>query len=929
MADDNRRANVGDQKGETVPSRATPRSNTPRSNLSNSSSETLGPVSETQCPAIEVLNHLLAGETIADSLADHVAGCRHCQDALDKLSNDTPLNELRDRIDPSGVLATWLEPTTSGSELGTLAGFLIESQIAVGGMGVIYRGLDERLGRQVAIKVLRRFDHPQAADRFLREIRAVAKLQHDHVVPIYESGLARDGRPYLVMPLIEGETLAHRIRRAPLDPNEAAEIVRQIAVALEAAHSAGLIHRDIKPANIMLDAADGRAKLTDFGLVRVVDEVTLTMANVLAGTPEYMSPEQATGTEKIDSRSDIYSLGVSLYECLTGTVPYRGRPLEILDQHRNGVPVAPIRLNRSVSDSLNTICLKCLAREPERRYQSAKELSDDLHRFSSGLPILAKPATPWTRLALWTQRNRTVAASLGIVIATLTIGTIATTLLWLQSADNARQAQKLASDLSVNQQQLQSALALSESQRARAQQRFDDLRKLANELLFDIYPQVEYLENSLAAREAIITSALQYLDQLHSESSDDLELQAELATAYEKIGELMGAISNTNLGDKRSGLESYLKARELRQAIFESNPQDPSNIQSLANNFYIVARTYFAADMTPEATEAFDHSLELQREAILLNPDSEAALNKLATILIDSANIPSWDGQFDRANEIYNEARHILDQLIAGSPDNPEYKKTITRLLRAISRIHSETGDLDAGETALLEAIEIGNDLIAVFSDDFSVSRSVWISRYLLGELYVKNGIVDKAVDACRSAIEFPKTVLEREPANAFVAGDLANAYFNLARSHRLREDYDSAIREANNALEVMQRLATAHPDDREYQRNLAIYLSEIARSQIEQADYEPAIETTAEVIEILLPLAQSDSASVYTLFDLAFVHRLAARAHHHLGDPAKASTSINQAIHLLTKLRETGSQQVGDELLEALMAEKETYSTN
>jgi len=923
---------------ERIPStndsrRSRPDSNSPTSSSSSPNADLFADPqshastgSSAQCPTIEVLDHLLSGEVVDHSLTEHIARCRDCQRELDRLSDVTPLNELRRQFDSSHFVATWLEPTGEADALGTLAGFRIEQQIGAGGMGVVYCGRDERLGRQVAVKVLKRIDHPQAADRFLRETRAAAKLLHDHVVPVYASGLARDGRPYLVMPLIEGETLAQRLRREPLIPRDAASIVYQIAQALAAAHGAGLVHRDVKPANIMLDRADGRAKLTDFGLVRALDDATLTQADVLTGTPEYMSPEQAAGLAEIDARSDIYSLGVSLYECLTGTVPYRGRPLEILDQHRFGVPLPPFSLNRSVGDSLNTICLKCLAREPQWRYQTATELAEDLQRFLNGMPILAKPTPPWMRLLLWARRKPAVASSLVIVIATLLIGSIVSTMLWLQSASNARQAQNFAAELSNNQQQLQAALEVSESQRARAQRRFDDLRQLSNALLFEIYPQVEYLENSLAAREAIITSALQYLDDLFLESGDDIELQAELATAYEKIGELVGALSNTNLGDKQSGLQNYFKARQLRETVYDFDPLNPENIERLANNYYVVARTLWAGDQIPESTAAFDTSIQLQRKLIQIEPDSESAVNKLATILIDSANIPSWDGQFDRAKEIYLEAQQLLEELLDRSPENPEYKKTITRMLRAVSRVHSGTGDLNAGEAALLKAIDIGEELIEIYPDDFSVARSVWISRFLLGELYVKNKQIDKAVEACQAAIDFPKGVMEKEPTNAFVAIDLANAYFNLARSYRNQDNFQSALPQVKQAVEVMQGLVDAYPDDREYQRNLAIYFSEIAFNQIELSEYPFALSHAHQAVELLLPLSKSESAAVYGFYDLAFAYRLLAKAQFNLGDAGSARNSIDEAIRLLQLLRETGSQQVSEELVGELEAERAQY---
>lgn len=883
---------------------------------------------DSKCPDRDTLIQMISGTVpIEQSTSNHLECCSRCQQLLDQLSESGLLSEYRPWVCKRSQALPALEPPLRQSDLGSLGDLAIESVLGRGGMGIVFRGRDLRLQRDVAVKFIHPGSSLESEKRFTREARALAALQHESIVPIYRISRNSQGQDYIVLPLIQGLSLRERLRTGEISPRQTAEFLSQIAGALSTAHASGLVHRDVKPDNILLDETDQRAKITDFGLVRIAQEGSLTQANLLCGTPEYMSPEQAAADDRIDQRSDIYSLGVTMYECLTGTPPFRGRPMDVIDQHRLASPIPPRRLNRLIPEDLETICLKAICKEPDGRYQTMEAMRDDLQRFLDGKPILAKPTSSVQIFRLWCRRNPRLALALSSAIGSLILGTIVSSFFWLHSASTARRAQNLAGELAVNQGQLQVALATSESQRTQAEKRFRELRKLANDLVFEIYPQVEYLENSLAAREAIIASALQYLDQLYHESSNDLDLQAELATAYEKIGELLGVTSNSNLGDKKSGLERYLRARELRQAIYDADPKNPQSIQRLAHNHYIVGRTLWANDQIQEAEQAFQMATELQRQQMARQPDDEQALNKLAVILIDYAAIPSWDGQYVRANEFYQEAQSILDGLIQRRPDQPEYQKTQTRLLRAISKIQSGLGNVAASEASLFKSIEIGERLVTALPNDFSVERSVWLSRYMLGELYISNQVIDKVVPACQAAIEFPEGFLKREPTNAFVGGDLANSYFNLARGYRLNKDFRAAILQAQNALQVMQRLADAHPEDREYQRNLAVYLCEIARGYTELAEYQAAVEPISQAIAVLLPLAESDSGSIFNRYDLSLSRRIAARAYHHLGQSDKAQAEIEEAIKLVSQLREAGLPQATDELLAELQDERETYS--
>jgi ABC-type phosphate/phosphonate transport system substrate-binding protein/tRNA A-37 threonylcarbamoyl transferase component Bud32 len=326
-----------------------------------------------------------------------------------------------------------------------LVDYEIMERIGRGGMGVVYRARQHSLNRMVAVKMIRVGDlaSPAALARFRREAEAAAKLDHANIVPIYEVG-EHEANPFLVMRLVEGVSLAERLHHLALSgaldssPGAAvaktrapqvkiARLMATVARAVHYAHERGVLHRDLKPSNILLDQ-DGNPHLTDFGIAKFVDQETaLTQTAELLGTPSYMAPEQAAG--KLISRSaDIYSLGAILYELLTGRPPFAGqRPIEILRQVIEQEPTHPGLLNPSVDRDLAIICLKCLDKDPARRYRSALEFAEDLERWQRHEPVLARPAGPILRLRRWTVRNPALATLMaGLVIGmALTLGLLA------------------------------------------------------------------------------------------------------------------------------------------------------------------------------------------------------------------------------------------------------------------------------------------------------------------------------------------------------------------------------------------------------------------------------------------------------------------------------------------------------------------------
>lgn len=489
-----------------------------------------------------------------------------------------------------------LEAPEVGRRIGA---YQIVRELGRGGMGAVYLGerADREFVKQVAIKLLKRgTDTDEVLRRFRAEREILARLEHPGIARLLDGGTADDGLPYFVMEYVVGSPVTEFCTAQDLTLRDRLQLFQNICGVVHFAHQNLVVHRDLKPANILI-TPDGSSKLLDFGIAKLLSPgagaFDATLADHQRLTPAYASPEQVRG-EPITTASDVYSLGALLFELLAGRGPHQFSSefptatelLRVVAEQsapRGSSVAADPSVARQLRGDLDRVIAMALRKEPGRRYSGVAAFSEDVRRYLENLPVRARPATLRYRSHKFFQRNKTLTTAATAVLAALLVGSIATTVQAHRAEREARRA---------------------EAEARRAASHFQDVRHLASSLLFEFDDAIRTLPGATAARQVVVSRALEYLNKLSLHAADDAALQLELAQAYLKIGDVQGKPYNPNLGDPSGALQSYGRAAEIAAALVakEAGTNDTAARRELARACLSSASVLARENRLEEAT---------------------------------------------------------------------------------------------------------------------------------------------------------------------------------------------------------------------------------------------------------------------------------------------------------------------------------------
>ena len=805
-----------------------------------------------------------------------------------------------------------------------IGNYQISETIAQGGMGAVYKAVraDDQYRKQVAIKLIRGgMDSEFIVRRFKAERQILANLDHPNIARLLDGGTTDDGQPYLVIEYVVGQPIDAYCDSRKLSTLERLSLFRGICSAVQYAHQNLVIHRDLKPGNILVTAA-GVPKLLDFGIAKILDpqhtggtgETTATLARMM--TPEYASPEQLRGGP-FSTATDVYSLGVVLYRLLTGHGPYRtasrslpeiakavceeepekpstaidrveqttefdGRTTsltpEIVSSDRNE---RHDKLRSHLEGDLDNILLKALRKEPERRYASVEQFSEDIRRYLEGLPVLARKDTLTYRTSKFVKRHKAGVAATALVIVALIAGILVT----LREARIAREQAEIA-----------------RAERTKAERRFNDVRKLANSLIFEIHDSIQEMPAATATRKLLLERALQYLDSLAKEASGDCSLQRELATAYQRIGLLQGSSFASNLGDTEGALGSFRKAIANWDAVAKANPTDVVDQLNVAYGHRILS-AMFTNMGKPGAREQIDEAMAITDRLLKTDGANPKVRSERA---IEYEVLSGFQDDAGALDSLRKELA-IREDMLKTNPDYPNLRRSIAM---ATVKVGEELGRLGSREEAL-RFNTTGMELYQALSKDGKDARStreLAVTLNKRADILMMDGRPASALEVSRRSLAIVEPMATADPRDVLLPMDAAGARLSIGRALVSAGKY-------GDALSILDRVIQTYEKSWEHDRSLKDLPFILGTTRISKGDAlakagnsSVALDTYQKAIADLATLANDPNPPSIAL---AVGHSRAAAVLASLGKRQEASAGYRKALAILEPLTSEKSVEV------------------
>jgi serine/threonine-protein kinase len=755
--------------------------------------------------------------------------------------------------------------------------FEILGELGRGGMGVVFRARQVALNREVALKMILAGGFARAEDRsrFLSEAQSVAALQHPGVVQVYEMGTHED-LPYLALEYCSGGNLVTKLAGTPLPPAEAADLVEQLARTMQVVHAAGIVHRDLKPANVLLVAGQ-TPKVTDFGLVkRIEGGEQVTQSGAIVGTPSYMAPEQAKGSKEVGPPADIYALGAILYECLTGRPPFRApTPLDTVLQVISAEPVSVRRLNPVVPTDLETICHKCLQKDPGRRYESAAALADDLGRWRRGEPIAARPIGLAERGWRWCRRNWAIAASMAVVLVLVLTGFVGGSV-GLVVLDKARRT--------------------AEGERDKAQAARYRTREALDAMVSGV------TGDSLAAQQALtpeqrkfLESVLKYYEEFAAEPGEDREGRERLASAHGRL-----AAIRDRLGQKAEAEAVYRRAAALYEGLAHDFPTAPVYRRQLGEMWNGLGAPLHFLGKRAEAEAAYRAAVATFTRLAAEFPDVPDYKNQLAKSRCNVGYLLQTLQRSGESKLLYIQAVKAQEELVAQFPDVAEFRRDLGDSYHCLGTLG---GDDRGAEAVLKAALAVQKKLSADFPDVPAYRRDLARSYDTLGLTLRSARRLAEAETAYRSALGLRDKLATDFPATPDYRRELARTHRNVAVLLSDQGKFAEAESEHRAALAIFERLAVDFPAIPSYRRGvgisqdyLGILFTSVGRLDVAEEAYRAAVAICEQLTR------DFPTAADYRL-DLARCQTQLGRLLARRGEADKAAPVLRSAIELFTRL--------------------------
>ncbi|HEU0208174.1 MAG TPA: protein kinase [Candidatus Udaeobacter sp.] len=717
-----------------------------------------------------------------------------------------------------------------------IGNYRVMKEIGRGGMGAVYLAAraDQQYEKYVAIKLLKRgMDTDSVLDHFRNERQILASFDHPNIARLFDGGTTEDGLPYFVMEYVQGFPINDYCER--LSVNERLTLFREVCAAVSHAHRHLVIHRDLKRSNILV-TAEGVPKLLDFGIAKILQVgdvphslVTRTGARLM--TPEYASPEQVRG-EPVTTASDVYALGVILYELLTGKSPYHvttKSPSEIehavttIEPHKPSIVAKGLK-SRSLRGDLDNIVLMALRKEPERRYRSVEQFSEDIRRHLQSLPIVARKDTIGYRTTKFVRRNKITVGAAALLFVTLLAGVVTT--VW------------------------QMRRAMREG--AQAERRFKDVRQLAHSVLFDYHDAIKELPGALRVRERLVKDTLTYLDSLSKEAGGDPDLQRELAAAYERVGDVRGERFSPNLGDRAGAVKSYYKARRIREALVAGGSGNVQDRQDLAANYEKIGNELLDTNQAPRGLQLFQKALAIYSRLAAEHPGEFD--RQLAGVYGHVGTALEYRGDMKGALEQHRKALAIREHLVAANPGDRESRFELADSYKMIGRALYQSSDAltSAALDSNSKALALRQALVAEDPTNNGYRRELAIDWQNDGDY--RAGLKDYrgALESFQKKIAIEEQSLAIDPANALVRGDFAYSTFRIGDLSKQLGNYSDAIQYYRRALEMYEKKLALDPMHQELPTDIIVIRVHLSEAEAKAGDFTSGRRDCAKAAELL-----------------------------------------------------------------------------